>query len=423
MNKDHPSKDILETKGTILRGKTICLCVTGSVAVIQAPIISRELMRLGAEVVCVMTKAATQLIGPDLMHWATGNPAITYLTGNIEHVYLAGERPKSLGKADLILVCPATSNTISKIASGIDDTAVTTVVSTGFGTQIPIVIVPAMHESMFQHPILEKNIVKLKRLGVDILGPRISEGKAKIARVDDIIQRVIDLLVTEKDLKGKKFLITGGPTREYIDEIRYISNDSSGLMGVELAKEVKVRGGEVLLLYGKGTAKVPAYVETINACSTQDFLDKVKEELSKNDYDFFISAAAISDYTPKECLGGKISSDANQELNLGLKLTPKIIDIARETNNNVFVVAFKAETKVSKDELIERAYQRLLKSDVDLIVANDVGLEERGFGTKTNEVYIIDKEKNVTHVDLNTKRYVASKIIDAAIENYRVKNQ
>jgi phosphopantothenoylcysteine decarboxylase/phosphopantothenate--cysteine ligase len=422
MNKDHPSKDILETKGTILRGKTICLCVTGSVAVIQAPIITRELMRLGAEVVCVMTRAATKLIGTELMHWATGNPAITTLTGNIEHVYLAGERPKKLGKADVILVCPATANTISKIAAGIDDTAVTTVVTTAFGTQIPIIIVPAMHESMFNHPILEENIIKLKRLGVEILGPRISEGKAKIARVDDIIQRVIDLVHPVKVLEGKKFLITAGPSREYIDEIRFISNESSGRMGIELAKEVKVRGGEVLLIYGKGTIKVPAYLDIVSVTSTKDFLDTVKNELSQNNYDFFISAAAISDYTPKKRLEGKISSRINEELYLDLRLTPKIIDIARETDKNIFIVAFKAETKVSKEELIERAYERLLKSNIDLIVANDVGLEERGFGTKTNEVYLIDKEKNVIHVPLNTKRYIASKIIDAALENFRLKN-
>ncbi len=422
MNKDHPSKEILESKGTILRGKTICLCVTGSVAIIQAPIISRELMRLGAEVVCVMTRAATKLLGPDLMHWATGNPAITKLTGNVEHIYLAGERPKKLGKADLILVCPATANTISKIATGIDDTAVTTVVTTAFGTQIPIIIVPAMHESMFNHPILEKNILKLKRLGVDILGPRISEGKAKIARVDDIIQRVIDLVHPVKELEGKKFLITAGPSKEPLDTVRYLTNWSSGRQGIELAKEVKVRGGDVLLVYGQGTTKVPAYIETRSVITTEDFLNVVKEELSKNSYDFFISAAAISDYTPIRRLKGKISTDERKELILNLKLTPKIIDIARETDKNVFIVAFKAETKVSKEELIERAYQRLIKSDVDLIVANDVGLKERGFVSKTNEVYIIDKEKNITHVELNTKRYVASKIIDVAIENFRIKN-
>ena len=206
-NFKHPSKDIVESKGTILRGKTICMCLTGSVAIINSPIVARELMRLGAEVICVMSKAATELINPALMEWATGNKVISKLTGAVEHVYLAGDRPTTVSKADIILICPATANTISKVANGIDDTPVTTVASTAFGSSIPIVIVPAMHESMYKHPILEQNEKKLKSFGVEILGPRISEGKAKIARIDDIIDRVIDILVTKKDLEGKKILI------------------------------------------------------------------------------------------------------------------------------------------------------------------------------------------------------------------------
>jgi phosphopantothenoylcysteine decarboxylase/phosphopantothenate--cysteine ligase len=417
----HPSKDIIESKGTILRGKTICMCLTGSVAVITAPIIARELMRLGAEVITVMSKAATELINPSLMHWATGNPVITHLTGAVEHIYIAGNRPKEVGQADLILVCPATANTISKIANGIDDTPVTTVVSTAFGSSIPIVIVPAMHESMF-HPIIEKNISRLKKYGVDILGPRISEGKAKIAKVDDIIDRVIDLVIAKKDLKGKKILITAGPTREYIDEIRFVSNDSSGRMGIEIAKEAAARGADVLLVAGQCMVKIPDYINTINVVSSDDFINFIKDELSDKDYDFFICAAAISDYKPVECIEGKISSDSVGELQINMRLTPKIIDIARKKNYKVFIVAFKAETNVSRTELIDRAYNRLTKSQADLIVANDVGRDDIGFNSKYNEVYIIDKEKHITHIDKQSKRYIASKILDVALENYRIKN-
>jgi len=416
----HPSKDIIETKGTILRGKTICMCLTGSVAVISAPIIARELMRLGAEVIGVMSKAATELMNPSLMHWATGNPVITRLTGEVEHVFLAGDRPKSTGKADLILVCPATANTISKIANGVDDTPVTTMVSTGFGSTIPIVIVPAMHESMF-HPIIEKNISTLKKYGVDILGPRISEGKAKIAKVDDIIDRVIDLLIAKKDLEGMKVLITAGPTREAIDSVRFVSNNSSGRMGIELAKEASARGADVLLIAGKCIAKLPDYINTINVVSTEDFIKAVKDEISYKDYDFFISAAAISDYKPVERIDGKISSDDVKELQINMRLTPKIIDVARKKNYKVFIIAFKAETNVSRTQLIDRAYQRLKKSDVNMIVANDIGRDDIGFGSKNNEVYIIDKDKHITHVEKNTKRYVASKIIDTALESYRIR--
>lgn len=413
----HPSKDIIETKGTILRGKIICMCLTGSVAIINAPIIARELMRLGAEVIPVLSKAATELINPSLMHWATGNPAIVKLTGKVEHVLLAGYRPNAVGKADLILVCPATANTISKIANGIDDTPVTTVVSTALGSSIPIVIVPAMHESML-HPIIEKNIAKLKKYGIDILGPRLSEGKAKIAKLDDIIDRVIDLLIAKKDYEGMKVLITAGPTREAIDKVRFVSNRSSGRMGIELAKEAAARGADVLLIAGECMVKIPEYITTLNVETTDDFINAVKSELSSKDYSLFISAAAISDYKPIESIEGKISSDEVKELQVNMRLTPKIINEARRKNYKVYIIGFKAETNVSRTQLIERAYNRLLKSEIELIVANDIGREDIGFGSKDNEVYIIDKEKHITHVEKSTKRYVASRILDVAIENY-----
>jgi len=422
-NFQHPSKDIVETKGTILRGKTICLCLTGSVAVITAPIIARELMRLGAEVICVMSKAATELINPSLMEWATGNKVITKLTGAVEHVYLAGDRPKTVGKADLVLICPATANTISKIACAIDDTPVTTVATTAFGTSIPIVIVPAMHESMYKHPILRENERKLRECGVEILNPRLSEGKAKIARVDDIIDRVIDLLITKKDLKGKKVIITAGPTREAIDSVRFVSNKSSGKMGIELAKEASARGAEVVLIAGECMAKIPEYINTVHVISTDDFIRALKDEISIGNSDFFISAAAISDYKPIKYIEGKISSDNTEELHVNMKLTPKIINVARKKDYNLFIVGFKAETNVSRSELIDKAYKRLLKSEIDLIVANDIGREDIGFSSKYNEVYIINKNKHITHVERNTKRYIASKIIDVALENYKRKEK
>lgn len=421
-NFQHPSKDIVESKGTILRGKTICMCLTGSVAVITSPIVARELMRLGAEVICVMSRSATELINPSLMEWATGNKVITKLTGAVEHVFLAGDRPQSVGKADLILICPATANTISKIACGIDDTPVTTVVSTAFGTSIPIVIVPAMHESMYRHPILEQNERKLRECRVDILGPRISEGKAKVARIDDIIDRVIDLLITKKDFEGKKILITAGPTREAIDSVRFVSNKSSGRMGIELAKEASARGAEVLLIAGECIAKLPDYINTKHVVSTDDFIRAVKDEISLNNYDIFISAAAVSDYKPTECIEGKISSDNIEELRIDMKLTPKIINVARKKDLNLFIVGFKAESNVSKSDLIERAYDRLVKSDSDLFVANDIGRDDIGFTSKYNEVFIIDKKKHITHVERNTKRYIASKILDTTLEAFEKKD-
>lgn len=174
----NPLKDITGSLGKELLNKKIALCVTGSVAAIEASEIARELMRRGAEVESVLSKSACELIGPKLMEWATGNKAIIELTGNTEHIHLAGEW---FGKVDIVIIAPATANTIGKIASGIDDTTVTTVATTALGSGIPIFIAPAMHYSMFRHPIVLDNINKLKKLGIQILEPEIVEGKAKMA--------------------------------------------------------------------------------------------------------------------------------------------------------------------------------------------------------------------------------------------------
>ncbi|MGV9172391.1 MAG: bifunctional phosphopantothenoylcysteine decarboxylase/phosphopantothenate--cysteine ligase CoaBC [Promethearchaeia archaeon] len=422
--RSHPSKDIKSSKGNLLYGKNIYLCITGSVASITSPIIARELMRYGAEVYPVLSQAATKLITPRLMEWATGNETITKIDGKVEHVEISAERPSKPPHADLILLCPATANSIGKIASGITDTPPTLICYTALSTNVPILVVPAMHASMF-NSILESNIQKLKKLGVEIMGPRLTEGKAKVPHVDDIVDRSIDIVAAEKDLQGLRFLITGGPTRQYIDEIRFISNDSTGKMGIELAKEVRARGGEVLLLNGKSSASVPDYIDQISCTSTEDFVRVVTKELSEHDWDFFISAAALSDYTPtEECISeGKISSDKVKELNISLRLTPKLINQAAKINQNTFIVGFKAETNVSKSVLIDRGYERLKSSGIDLIICNDVSRKDIGFESNYNEVYIVNADKRIVHVPKRTKRYVASRIVDVALENYRVKEE
>ena len=223
---------MLKIKSDILKDKKIVFCVTGSVAAIETPKVVRELKRMGAEVNCVMSDNAQQIIHPYVLEWASDNEVVTKITGKVEHVKLAGEVPD---KADLILIAPATSNTIGKIANGIDDTPVTTVTTTAFGSDIPIVIVPAMHISMYNHSILQENIKKLKKHGVDFIEPRIDENEAKFPDTQKIINHII-LKFTKKDLKGKKILVTAGPTIEDIDAVRYISNKSSGKMGVWLAE-------------------------------------------------------------------------------------------------------------------------------------------------------------------------------------------
>ncbi len=332
-------------------------------------------MRQGAEVYCVMSSAAKDLIHPNLLHWATGNPVVTELTGELEHIVLAGERPGMLGKADIVVVSPATANSISKIAYGIDDTPVTTVVTTAFGSNTPIVIVPAMHQSMFNHPIVQENLNKLQNLGVDIILPRVEENKAKIALTEEIVAHITNKLTMQKDLEGLSFLITAGPCREYLDPIRFITNPSTGRMGIELAREIYFRGGNVSLILGKTILDPPHGTNVFHVETSDDFLKAVQTELRKKKYSVFISTAAICDFKPDSESPEKIKSD-DGIISIKLTPTPKIIKIARKMDKNLFIVAFKAESDISKDELIERAHTRLVESDANLMVANDVGKEK-----------------------------------------------
>jgi phosphopantothenoylcysteine decarboxylase/phosphopantothenate--cysteine ligase len=350
-----------------------------------------------------------KIIHPYLMEWATGNDVVTELTGRIEHVSLVGEH--SL-RADLVLVAPATANTISKIACGIDDTTVTSVVSTAFGSNCPIVIVPAMHESMYNHPIVTKNIKELKALGVEFVGPRIEEGKAKIAETKEILDAVIRKLTARHDLKRLRLLITAGATVEHIDPIRIITNRSSGKMGVAMAEEALSRGAEVTLVYGSGTEAPPSMARVLTVETTEQMHEAVVSELKSKTYDVAIAVAAAADWTPEEPFSHKVSSHELHSLNLKLKPTAKIIDSVKEVSPRTFLVAFRAEYKLPNKALIDSAYKRLLQANADLIVVNDVGKKGAGFGTDTNEVFIVDKKKKTVHVQLAKKREVARKVLD-----------
>ena len=316
----HPSRDIIESLGVELRGKFVVHCITGSVAAVQSPEIARLLMRHGAEVVAVFSEAAHIIIHPYLMEWATGNPVITELTGAIEHVALAGEHKE---KADLLLVAPATANTISKIAMGVDDTPVTSTVTTAFGTGIPIMIVPAMHASMYNHPIVRENIKKLEDLGVVFIGPRLEEGKAKIATTKEVVSAIIQKIGVKHDLDKKQFLITAGPTIEYIDPVRIVTSKSSGRMGVELAKAAYERGAKVTLVYGRGSVPPPEGVKVIPVETTQEMTDAVAAELETTKFDVAIAAAAVADWKPKQPRKEKVPTEKTATLSITFQPTPK----------------------------------------------------------------------------------------------------
>ena len=414
----HPSKDIVGTKGKELKDKRIVMCITGSVAAVQCSEIARTLMRHGAEVFAVMSPMAQKIIHPYLMEWATGNAVATELTGKIEHVVLVGEHPK---EADLVLVAPATANTISKIACGIDDTTVTSVVSTAFGSKIPIIVIPAMHESMYNHPILTENIEKLKALGIGFVGSRIEEGKAKIAEIKEIVDAVMHKIAVKKDFSVLRVLVTAGPTVEYIDPIRVITNRSSGKMGVAIVEEALDRGAEVTLVYGLGKATPPSDACVISVETTEQMREALISELKSKKYDVVIAVAAAADWTLEKPYSRKVSTHKLHSLDLKLKPTKKIIDYVKKVSPKIFLVVFRAEYKLSKKDLIESAYKRLLEANADLIVVNDVGKKDVGFGTETNEAFIVDMEKKVVHVPLAPKREVARKILDVVNEKIKPK--
>lgn len=213
-------------------------------------------------------------------------------------------------------------------------------------------------------------------------------------------------------LKGVKVLITAGPTREYIDPIRFISNPSSGKMGIAIAEEALARGASATIVYGKGTAKPPAGAKVIDVETTEEMAEAVVRELEETHYDMLIAAAASADYAPVQKATEKIPSK-QPGLVIQLKPTVKIIEEARKVDKDIFICAFKAETNIPKDVLIDRAYQRLKQVGLNLIVANDVGKPGHGFSTDTNEVYIIDADREVTHVPLGSKNEIAAKILDA----------
>jgi len=414
----HPSKGIVGTKGRKLKGKRIVLCITGSVAAVQCPEIARILMRHGAEVLAVISPMAQKIIHPYLMEWATGNPVVTELTGKIEHVALVGEHSK---KADLVLVAPATANTISKIACGIDDTTVTSVVSTAFGSNTSILIVPAMHESMYNHPILTENIKQLKALGIGFVGPRIEERKAKIAETKDIVDAVIRKLSVKQDFSKLRVLVTAGPTVEHIDPLRVVTNRSSGKMGAAISEEALDRGSEVTLVYGLGMATPPQRARVISVETTEQMRKAVVSELKSKKYDVMIAVAAAADWTVEKPYSYKVSTRKVDSLDLKLKPTRKIIGYVKEASPKTFLVAFRAEYKLPKTDLIESAYKRLLEVNADLIVVNDVGKKGVGFGTETNEVFVVDRKKKVVHVPLAHKQEVARKILDVVYEKIKPK--
>lgn len=386
--KEHPSLDIVSSYGVELSGKRIVLCVAGSVAAYKAIELSRLLMRHGADVTCVASNAVTKLIQPDYFKWATGNDVITKLTGELEHIKLADYK-----QSDLLIVYPATANTLGKLANGIDDTPISTVLTVGFGSKIPILMCLAMHEAMYENSAVKKNIEFLKNK-IEFMSPQMIEGKAKAPEPEDVMEYVLRKFGSSSILKDKKILITAGPTIEYIDPIRTITNQSSGKTGVLLTSELISAGSKVTLIYGPGIEIPPKGANVIKVSTSKDMFNEVKKQMKKK-YDVVIMAAAIADYTPQKPSKKKIKS-SQETLQISLKKAPKIIDHIKKIQKDVFLVGFKAEINLSKKELIMEARKKMKESNADMIVANDVGSIRYRKNQENNEVIIVNSETEIS---------------------------
>jgi len=393
--------DITGSVSHTLAGKTIVVAVTGSIAAVRAVDLIRDLIRRGAEVHCVMSSAAEQIVHPYALEYASSNPVIREITGKVEHVQFCGVG----GAADLLLVAPATANTIGKMACGIDDTAVTTFATTALGSGKPVAVVPAMHEAMYRHPAVLKNLERLREMGVMLIDPRLEEGKAKI-RDNAAIVWEVERLLGPGDLAGKRIVITSGSNAEAIDPIRILTNRASGKTGLALALEARRRGAEVVLVH-RFIQEIP--VRQVYAESAVEMLDAVLAEVEKGCH-ALISAAAVADYT-LDRQAEKIKS--GQDLTLHLIPTPKIIKKVREAYPDLKIVGFKAETGLGDEELIRRAEESMQSAHLDLVVANDV--PRGGMGTEDNRVIIIDRQGQRREA-AGKKSLIAKAIIDALVE-------
>ncbi|MGA1848134.1 MAG: bifunctional phosphopantothenoylcysteine decarboxylase/phosphopantothenate--cysteine ligase CoaBC [Thermoplasmatota archaeon] len=363
----HPSHDIRSTKSQFLEGKRIILGITGSIAAVECVKLSRELIRHGAEVHAVMTRKACEIVGPYSIEFGTGNPVITELTGAVEHVSMCGDVE---GRADLVLVAPCTANTLGKMVHGIDDSPVTTFLTTAIGTGIPVLVVPAMHNTMYDHPKVQGNLATAREMGIRFVDPVIEEKKAKMATVPRIVEETIRMLGGDA-MAGERVLVVTGATREPVDDMRVITNKASGRTGISLAVQAYRQGAEVLLLAGENVVDIPTHLQVMRFGSTDDLVRRI-EILSNEWGDPSIAyfSAGISDYAPVK-VEGKIPS-GKKDMKLELEPTPKVIERFRKLFKDTFLVGYKAESLGDSAELLKRAFKRLKEVGMEGVVANDL---------------------------------------------------
>jgi phosphopantothenoylcysteine decarboxylase/phosphopantothenate--cysteine ligase len=394
-----------------LTGRKIVLGVTGGIAAYKSAEIVSRLRHLGASVHVIMTKNATEFVTPLTFQTLSANQVVTDTFDapeywNVEHVALAK-------LAEVFVIAPATANILAKMANGIADDMLSTTV---LATKAPILVAPAMNTGMWTAEATKQNVKTLKERGVFMIGPESGilacgdEGAGRMSEPETIVEEICRILTQKQDFAGKKILVTAGATRERLDPVRFITNDSSGKMGFAIAEAARDRGAEVTVVRGSVTAEIPAGVRVIPVESARDLYDVMMKEAPGQDV--IIQAAAVSDYRPAEQKDKKIKKAGGENLILELTENP---DIARAVGEKKkpgqTLVGFAAET----DNVQQNAKGKLTKKNLDMIVANDVTKPGAGFNVDTNIAALITAD-GIEEQPLQTKRQLAEKILDKVLE-------
>lgn len=400
----------------MLQGKTVILGVTGGIAAYKIPNVARMLKKMHCNVHVIMTENACNFITPTTFETLTGNKCLidTFdrnFEFSVEHVALAKQ-------ADLVLLAPATANVIGKLAGGIADDMLTTTV---IACPCKIMIAPAMNHNMYLNPIVQDNISKLKKFGYEFIDPVTGMlangdiGNGKLPEEELLVEYVIKELAFEKDLSGKKVLITAGPTKEPIDPVRFITNHSSGKMGYALAKMAILRGAKVQLVTGPVSIKPPQFAQLIHVTTAQQMYDEVIKHACEQD--IIIKAAAVADYRPKTMSCEKVKKSSS-ELSLTLTGTKDILKTLGEKKKSGEISAYLCGFAMETEDLIKNAGEKLQRKNADMIVANNLKEPGAGFETDTNVLTMITKN-DTKALPLMSKEEAANEILDQIVKNTR----
>lgn len=390
----------------MLKGKTVVIAVSGSIAAYKMPNVARMLKKLGADVQVLMTQNATQFINPITFETLTGNKCLidTFdrnFQYSVEHVALAK-------RADVVLISPASANVIGKLANGLADDMLTTTV---IACPCKKILAPAMNHNMYHNPIVQDNIEKLKRFGYEIVTPAsgmLANGDLGDGRMPDediLFKHVFKEIAFEKDLAGKKILVTAGATREPLDPVRFITNHSSGKMGCALATAAALRGAEVTLVHGNMTCEVPLFVKAVPVMSAGDMFEAVTSVADQQD--IIIKAAAVADYTPATVADNKIKK-ADGDLSIPMKRTQDILaHLGQNKKDGQIICGFSMET----ENMLENSQKKLAKKNCNMICANSLRTEGAGFGGDTNIITLITKD-SIEELEKMSKDEAAHVILD-----------